>query len=385
LAVLDSEHGAVVIRVVYDGAPMAGKTTSVGALGRGLGAPVYSPAEISGRTLYFDWLDYTGGLFEGHRIRCQIVSAPGQAALASRRRQLLESADVVVFVGDSSPAGFDADHAYLGSLCAVLRQLDGPPVGIVLQANKRDLPDAVPIEHMRSRLDGLGMKVGLVEAIATEGSGIREAFVFAVRLALDRVRELMRLGLLAEGRPSIDSADQLLESMRHREAGSLDMAVEHGLRHTPLSELRQETLASQALEQAMREEALTPEETIKPNSGVATSNSDARHAPDVPNERVASGLVWPPVDGRVILQEVGRAAVKLACSNDGDWSAHVSDRWRVVTPANAKFSSVEEGRPALIELARHCATKCRADSIERCVALAADGHGAFRLWQIARI
>jgi len=81
VAILDSGNNAVVIRVVYDGAPLAGKTTSVGALGQGLGAAVVSPAEIGGRTLYFDWLDYTGGLFEGHRIRCQIVSAPGQARL----------------------------------------------------------------------------------------------------------------------------------------------------------------------------------------------------------------------------------------------------------------------------------------------------------------
>src|ERR1700761_5646260 len=110
MAILDPRSDAVVIRVVYDGAPMAGKSTSVRALGRGLGGKVVTPAEISGRTLYFDWLDYTGGLFEGRRIRCQIVSVPGQAALAPRRRHLLESADAVVFVGDSTPAGLAADR-----------------------------------------------------------------------------------------------------------------------------------------------------------------------------------------------------------------------------------------------------------------------------------
>src|SRR6202000_2744267 len=112
----DSRNGTVVIRVVYDGAPMAGKTTSVRALGAGLGAAVTSPAQIGGRTLYFDWLDYTGGLFEGRRIRCQIVSVPGQATLAPRRRRLIESADAVVFVGDSSPAGFISDRGYLSGL-----------------------------------------------------------------------------------------------------------------------------------------------------------------------------------------------------------------------------------------------------------------------------
>src|SRR6202790_1744660 len=123
MAVLDPRSDTVVIRVVYDGAPMAGKSTSVGALGRGLGSDVYSPAEVGGRTLYFDWLDYTGGLFEGRRIRCQIISVPGQATLAPRRRRLLESADAIVFVSDSSPEAFEADRAYLSGLCGVLGHL----------------------------------------------------------------------------------------------------------------------------------------------------------------------------------------------------------------------------------------------------------------------
>src|ERR1700761_7968186 len=161
MAVIDPRNDTVVIRVVYDGAPMAGKSTSVGVLGRGLGSSVYTPAEVSGRTLYFDWLDYTGGLFEGRRIRCQIISVPGQATLAPRRRRLLESADVIVFVGDSSPAGFITDRAYLSGLSRVLDGLPGPPVGLVLQANKRDHPHAVPMQSIRSMLGSMSMNVAV--------------------------------------------------------------------------------------------------------------------------------------------------------------------------------------------------------------------------------
>ena len=163
MAVLDPRSDTVVIRVVYDGAPKAGKSTSVGALGRGLGSDVYSPAEVGGRTLYFDWLDYTGGLFEGRRIRCQIISVPGQATLAPRRRCLLELADAIVFVGDSSPAGFIADRGYLSGLSRVLHQLPGPPVGVVLQANKRDHAHAVSVGNIRSMLDSMDLHVGVVE------------------------------------------------------------------------------------------------------------------------------------------------------------------------------------------------------------------------------
>ncbi len=408
MAILDAANNAVVIRVVYDGAPLAGKTTSVGALGQGLGAAVVSPAEIGGRTLYFDWLDYTGGLFEGHRIRCQIVSAPGQASLAARRRRLLESADVVVFVGDSSPAGFEADHNYLGSLCSVLRQLNGVPVGVVLQANKRDLPDAVPVERMRTMLDGLGMKVGIIETVARDGLGIREAFVFAVRLALDRVRELMRLGQLGHGAPSINSADDLLNDLRDRERGALELAVEHGLTHTRLSDLRPSALAAEAFEQVVREQSrdATASDAASSVNGAASARSapassgatslsgaaaplalspDSRaRPPTLPSENVASGLVWPPVEGRVILQEVGRSDIPLTRADDGTWFGRVGERWQVRAPADAVFESVEQGRPALIELARALAAKCRADTVERCAVLAGDGAGRIRLWRIKR-
>src|SRR5687767_2395674 len=113
MAVIDSTQDALVVRIVYDGPPMAGKTTSLRTLAAKLGSPLQTPAEIDGRTLYFDWLDYTGGLFEGRRIRCQIVSVPGQASLASRRRALLETADAVVFVSDTTRDAVTQGRSYL--------------------------------------------------------------------------------------------------------------------------------------------------------------------------------------------------------------------------------------------------------------------------------
>jgi signal recognition particle receptor subunit beta len=388
VATLDLQSNAVVIRVVYDGSPLAGKTTSIRSLGEGLGARVSTPAEVNGRTVYFDWLDYTGGLFEGHRIRCQIISVPGQASLAARRRRLLESADAVVFVGDSTPEGFDSDCAYLAGLYSVLRELPGPPVGIVLQANKRDFPDAIPLEKLRCMLDELGMKMGIVESVATEGSGIREAFVFAVRLALDRVRELMRSGDLARGKPLIDTPQELLQDLKQREDSALDLSVAEGLRHIRLSQVRGGGSAQEALEEVLRGHA---ESHSAPTGGdpVATPEPQGEPpdaaCPKAPDERVASGMVWPPIDGRAILQEIGASAVRLQCSVDGEWSGIVNQRWRILSSGVSRFATAEQGRSALIDLARTYSVNMRADSPERCAALAPDGHGAFRLWQITRL
>ena len=375
MAVLDPRSDTVVIRVVYDGAPMAGKSTSVGALGRGLGSDVYSPAEVGGRTLFFDWLDYTGGLFEGRRIRCQIISVPGQATLAPRRRRLLESADAIVFVGDSSPAGFLADRAYLSGLCRVLDQLPGPPVGVVLQANKRDHAHAVPLENIRSMLDSMDLRVGVVESVATDGSGIREAFVFGVRLALDRVRELMRTGQLQRVRPQVDSAQELLALLKRSEDGSMEYAAAAGLVHTRVSDVRPQSIVSEALAQAARENEVEAAGAVGRDG----------YVPATPDERVGSGMVWPPVDGRTVLQEVAQARVQLNRTEQGDWAGAANGRWQVHSAAAEVFEDIDEGRMVLVQSARVHAANARGKAVERCVVLASDGHGRYRLWHIARL
>jgi len=369
MAVLDPRSDTVVIRVVYDGAPMAGKSTSVGALGRGLGSEVYSPAEVSGRTLYFDWLEYTGGQFEGRRIRCQIISVPGQATLAPRRRRLLESADAIVFVGDSSPAGFISDRGYLSGLARVLEQIPGPPVGLVLQANKRDHIHAIPIDQIRSMMESMGLRAGVVESVANSGVGIREAFVFAIRLALDRVRELMRTKQLLQARPQVDSPQELLDLLKKSEEGSLEYAAEAGLVHTRVSDVRPQSIVSDAIAQA----TLESEPLAK------------GHVPATPDERVESGLVWPPVDGRTVLHEIAKARIQLSCSEQGDWSGVSEGQWQIYSAASDVFDDVNAGRMVLVDAARNNAAADRGRSIDMCVALASDGSGRYRLWHITRL
>ena len=377
MATLDPRNDAIVIRVVYDGAPMAGKSTSVRALGRGFGGEVVSPAEVSGRTLYFDWLDYTGGLFEGRRIRCQIISVPGQATLAPRRRRLLETADVIVFVGDSTPTGFAGDRSYLSGLQTVLEHVGGPPVGIVFQANKRDHAEAVPIESVRSMLHELGLRVGVVESVATDSSGVRQAFVFAVRLALDRVRDLMRSGELRSTRPDVDGPDDLLQDLKLHEEGSMDYAVETGLVHTRVAELQSDSLVAGALAEVVQGQE-------EPQAAPAVAESQEA-MPAIPDDRVASGLVWPPVDGRLVLHELTQAQVPLTRCADGAWSGEVPGRWLLYSEAGEVFQEVEQGRAVLVQSARAQAVAARDRAPACCIVLAADGHGRYRLWRIEQI
>ena len=203
-----------------------------------------------------------------------------------------------MFIGDSTIADQSAAVSYLEGLRRVLARVEGPPVGIVLQANKRDRPDAVPLGVVRAMLDAVGGRIGLVESVAIDGSGVREAFVFAVRLALDRVRELMRTNQLRTARPEVDSAQELLEELRRVEGSALDLAADSGLVHTPMSDVREPAPAAQALHQAVQDNLVVNEKPSVWAEAAAhdTRLDEAECTPSVPEGNLPSGMIWPPAE-----------------------------------------------------------------------------------------
>lgn len=171
----------IALRIVVDGASSAGKTSTARSLAERLGRPVTTPQEDgTGRTVWFDWLDHVGGRSDGRPLRTQVVTVPGH--LPDRRRRLLATADAVLFVADTSHIGMPGAVRALDELRDLIAGLPAPRPGIVVQANKRDLPGP-SIDAVRRRL-GLAPADELVETRALDGDGVRQAFVFAVRLAL---------------------------------------------------------------------------------------------------------------------------------------------------------------------------------------------------------
>lgn len=373
MATLDKDRGAVVVRVVYDGPALAGKTTTVRALAASLGRPVFSGDEAEGRTLHFDWLDYVGGRFEGQAIRCQVVAVPGQTALASRRMRLLETADAVVFVGDSRAHAVDEGLRALEELRTFLSGRPAPAPAVVLQANKRDAADAVTMDELRDRLR-VGPTVGVTQSIATDGTGVRETFVFAIRLALDLVRERMAQQSLATGAPEVDSGEQLLAAL---------LAAEGSTRVVP-GAARSVAPASAPSADASAPVAAAP---VVARDGVETAPACAPSTPEpprAPDASVASGLVWPPVEGRLVLHEAHALGVVPRRLKNGDWWSLAADTWRCHSGAEAEFANLDEGREALVKWARWHSGLMRWLSPNRCIALCQSGPARWRLWQIAR-
>ena len=183
MASFHPENGNLILNVVYDGAPRSGKTESMRALGRLLGREVHTPKEENGRTLYFDWLEYEGGMRHGGPICCRVAGVPGQAALRRRRVAILGGADVVIFVVDSTPEGFPASLKMFKDLFGIL-EVREREIPVLVQLNKRDLDGALDAATIRGVLGAEATRRGHKETVAVDGQGIRELFVLAVGEAL---------------------------------------------------------------------------------------------------------------------------------------------------------------------------------------------------------
>lgn len=359
---IDATQGLLVIRIVYDGPALSGKTTSLKALAQGVASRLSCPEERDGRTVYFDWMEYVGGLFEGRQICCQIVSVPGQRELAHRRKLLVESADAVVCVLDTRLPELDFGLTWLAELVPYCRS-EAPPVGVVLQANKRDAADAVPREELQRRINQIA-PIAIVESVATVSDGIREAFVLAVRLALDRVRALSSEGRLELGEPSERSSEDLLQALREAEART-DVTLKPVMleRHSDPLHLALETPSDHPAAAQLENE---PERVF------------------VPDPLMPGGMIWPPVDGRALLHEVAGLSIRPARTARGDWWGSGAG-WRFHSNPRALFTDHNAARSELIAWARLHSANGALLSSGRAVILADAGSGRQRLWQLVRM
>jgi signal recognition particle receptor subunit beta len=371
MPIIDHERNVLVVRVVYDGPPLSGKTTTLKTLARGLGVDLVTPEERDGRTIFFDWVDYVGGLFEGRQIRCQIVSVPGQRSLKRRRAQLLDTADAVVMVADTRTTKVTSTIDLLRDLLVRCRAKD-PPVGFVLQANKRDAPDRMPREELQAELAAIA-PVAIVETIATTGEGVREAFVFGVRLALDRVRALAGTGRLAEGKPSVDGPSQLLAELKSIAEEHVDTTVDD----VDTADAKPDSQPPRPLAQLDELVALQTRQTSEPP---ALASAEQLFVPD---PMMPGGFIWPPVDGRSLLYEVAKVGLSPRYTDVGDWWASEGG-WHCHSVSSSLFEDTDRGRRALIEWARLHAMNVRKLSAGRALILADAGRGKVRLWQLVR-
>lgn len=176
MALINYPKREIVYKVVYYGTGLGGKTTNLRYLHANLDSSVrgelVTVATETERTLFFDFMPLDLGEVEGYKARFALYTVPGQIEYGESRRMILKGADGIIFVADSSAVRRQANIEALQGMMDNLKEHKLSLTGVpwVLQYNKRDLTDALPIETLEKDLNQTN--VPSFEAVATEGKAV---------------------------------------------------------------------------------------------------------------------------------------------------------------------------------------------------------------------
>jgi len=186
-------------KIVYYGPGLCGKTTNLQYIynktaPRSRGEMVSLETEAD-RTLFFDLLPLEVGVIAGFRTRFQLYTVPGQVFYGETRRMVLKGVDGVVFVADSQAPVLEANVESLKDLELNLQEmgLTFDQVPIVMQYNKRDLSNVLPLDTLQKALNTRGWPQ--FEASALNGMGVFDTLKGISKLTLHQLTSKL-------GRPS---------------------------------------------------------------------------------------------------------------------------------------------------------------------------------------
>jgi signal recognition particle receptor subunit beta len=175
---LNHAQRELTVKIVYYGPGLSGKTTNLQWIhqrtqpdvrGRLLTVETHDD-----RTLFFDLLPVFFNTQSGFKVKVKLFTVPGQVIHNATRRVVLQGADAVAFIADSRRAAVQDNNSYWKNLQENMKQngLEQAQVPVVIQYNKRDLPDSKTDEEIEdTRKKG---KEAVVGAVAIRGVGVLE-------------------------------------------------------------------------------------------------------------------------------------------------------------------------------------------------------------------
>jgi signal recognition particle receptor subunit beta len=178
MAVINPDAKELHCKLVYYGPSLGGKTTNVQWVYQKTASP--SQSELMQfdsnpeRTVFFDFLPMHAGEFRGLKTRFHLFSVPGQVVYDASRRLILKNLDGVIFVADSQIERMDENIEAMRNLEKNLEKqgYDIKEVPLVIQYNKRDLPNILSVAELRAALNKYNAPD--FEATASIGRGVLE-------------------------------------------------------------------------------------------------------------------------------------------------------------------------------------------------------------------
>lgn len=199
MAEIDEINRKITVKLVYYGPAQSGKTTNLmrlhDLLTPGMKGEIMTLETQNDRTLFFDLLPLGFKTPSGWLVKLKLFTVPGQVAHDATRKAVLSRADGMVFVADSQRSQSVNNAEAFQNLEENVQRvgLDFSHMPLVVQFNKRDLPEAQILSEDEIRQRWSQAPWPLVFSSALVGEGVRETFcklLEQVYPALDRLSGL---------------------------------------------------------------------------------------------------------------------------------------------------------------------------------------------------
>jgi mutual gliding-motility protein MglA len=268
----------ITAKIVYYGPGLCGKTTNLQFVYESLPSnnksKMLSLATKQDRTLFFDFLPLDLGKIRGMRTKLQLYTVPGQVYYNSTRQLVLKGADGIVFVADSQESALDANIESLQNLEDNLKRqgMRIREIPLVIQYNKRDLPNAMPVASLEEAINRFGAPS--FESVATTGIGVEETLRGVTHTVLDHL--VKKYGL--QGAGSLDREIQPLNAaVPQRDVGDTVWTEDNVL----------------AGEVGVAD-AVFPTEEVGAGSPMVLDDDGSEDLPTIPTELVDEPSPFPP-------------------------------------------------------------------------------------------
>jgi len=191
MALINQATHEISCKLVFYGPGLGGKTTNLryiyGKVSPGFKGQLISLATELDRTLFFDFMPLDLGNIHGYKTKFHLYTVPGQVFYNASRKLVLRGVDGIVFVADSQTERLgDTLESFknLGENLAEMK-LTMESLPLVLQYNKRDLPNTVTLDELNTKLNPNGYPY--FEAVASQGIGVLDTLKALSKMVLGNV------------------------------------------------------------------------------------------------------------------------------------------------------------------------------------------------------
>ena len=195
MAIINQATKELQVKIVFYGPAKSGKTTNLEQVHSNVQVPnpeakgkMTSLATSSDRTLFFDFFPLEAVAIKGFKTKFALFTVPGQVIYNATRQIVLRGVDGIVFVADSQYDKMEENIETFTHLQDNLKtlNLNLEDIPYVMQYNKRDLPDAAPVEYLDFVLNNREVQVPSFEASANKCEGVFETLNMITRMLLHK-------------------------------------------------------------------------------------------------------------------------------------------------------------------------------------------------------